>query len=374
MGEWTLYARNAALQRVGEIDDYQRLSLALRFNSVGAFDLEVPYGTEIASLLATDGAGIIAVKNGTVVASGPVRRRERKWGDEEDNLVVSGPDDNTYLHERLALPVVTGPPYTSAAYDVRSGVASTVMQQYVDYNAGASASAARRVPGLALAVDPMLGSTITGRARFQTLLELLQDLALTGGDLGFKIVQSGTALAFSVYDPEDKTATVKFSAGLGNLREFNYEHEAGTANYVVIGGGDELTARTFVERGDSDSISKWGRIEVFRDGRDTTDTTELGQRIDETLAEQAERTNIALVPVNTEGMEFITDYNLGDRVTSVVDGVAIEDVMRAVNVSLTPEQGEVVSPVVGTPGPQTVLALFAELKRMRRQISHLERR
>ena len=53
---------------------------------------------------------------------------------------------------------------------------------------------------------------------------------------------------------------------------------APTATTVLVAGGGEGAARVLVERSAGDLAAAWARrIEAFRDARDTTDVTELGQ-------------------------------------------------------------------------------------------------
>lgn len=372
---YKIYVRDKSLTLIGEIDDFKSLNLVCRFNGVGTWLIDLPADSDMALALTQPQAGIIVVRDGLTLLSGPRLKPYRKWNKDENILTVSGVCDNVWLQRRLALPVVTGPPYSGSEYDVRSGVAETVMRQYVDYNAGPNANTERQVTGLTLAADGAIGSSITGRARFNVLLEFLQSLAIAGGDLGFKIAQAGSGLEFQVYQPTDKTATAVFSAGLGNLEGFEYSEEDAELNYVYCGGGGEGTSRTFAEKGDSTSIIDDGRIEFFKDQRNTTDPTELTQAIDEELAQKAEKTSLGISPIDTQAVSFMTDYQLGDKVTVIVDDTSIQDVVREVSISITNE-GEVIKPLIGVPGSirPEVSNVFRQLRELKARINNLERR
>ena len=372
---YRILVRDAARNRVAEVDDFDHFEAVLRFNAVSSWTLELPNDTDAADSLRLDGAGLIVERDGAVLLSGPVKRRDRRWDETEDVLEVSGRDDTVVLAERLAPPVPGGPPYTAFEFDVRTGAAETVMRQYVDLNAGPGAITVRRVPGLTLAADGARGTAVTGRARFTPLLELLQSLALAGGDLGFRVVQVGLNREFQVYAPADRTGTVVFSPDFGNLSGFDYAEAAAEGNYVYAGDRAEGTARVFVEGEDAASITRWGRIETFLDRRDTTNTTEIGQAISEELSQRASTVELSLSPTDVEGMRFLVDYGLGDKVTALIDGVALEQLVREVSVSLTADAGEVISPVViGTPGLDLSTDLFARLAAAQRRIGRLERR
>jgi hypothetical protein len=369
-------ARNEALRRVGEIEDYRELTAELRFNAVSTFELTLDADSPAVPLL-SDTGGIIVTRDGRTLLSGPITRLRRMRKGNTATLTVTGVSDDVALAERLALPVPEGPPYTASAYDDKTGAAETVLRYFVDRNLGGSAVTARRLPYLVLLADQGRGGTVRGRGRFHRLLDLLQPLALAGGDLGFRLVQVGNTIEFQVYQPADRSGTAVFSLELGNLLGYDYATARPSANYVYVGGAGEGTARAIVEGGDAASIGRHrARVEAFRDRRDTDDPATLTQTRDETLAERAAQTALSISPIDTEAVAFGRDYDLGDRVTVVIDGEVIQDVVREVVLTLTREGADVIEPVVGTPGASNpkVPALFDRQRRQAQQISNLERR
>lgn len=378
---WTVFARNASLQRVGQVDDFSTLEMVARFNDVGTWVLEMDGRAPLANLLATPGYGVEVVRHEAgvyaQVFSGPMRLRERTLKAGQSRLVLGGFDDNVWLKRRLAhpQPATASPPYNSQEFDVRTGTCSTILRQYVDVNASTSALTPRRVVGLVLGTDPVTGGSVTGRARWQVLIDLLRELALAEG-LGFRVVPNGVAgeVAFEVYAPADKTATVTFSRELGTLSEASYESAASETNYVVVGGSGEGTARTVLEKPNSDEITTWDRIESFVDRRDTADATELDQKADETLAEGAGKTNLSLVPIDLPGQEYLTHYSLGDKVTAVIDDEVVQELVREVRINLTPDGPTQTRPTIGTPGASDVNRMFQRLAAAEKNVRNLERR
>lgn len=380
---YKLYVRDQYFNKVAEIEDFQKLEMTARFNAVGAWILELPTNCDAAREIVKPKAGIIVVRDGETLFSGPVNIRNRKWNIQDDTLTISGYDDNIWLNRFLAYPVPGGPPYSSQDYDVRTGKAETIMKAYVNANIGASAQANRKID-ITTDVDSGLGTTITGRARFQTLLDLCSSLALSGGDLGFRVVQYNKALQFQVYQPIDSTQSVIFSPMLGNLLDFEYTDTDPETNYAIAGGTGEGKARVFTEKGDSNSISTYGRSESFLDKRDTTDTTELSQGVTEELAQKANQTSLTITPVDTDGVAFGRDYNLGDKVSVVItqpnnDGGqdaldVIQDVVRELKIT-TDGNGELISPMIGTPDSisHPILGIFSKMKKINKRISNLER-
>jgi Siphovirus ReqiPepy6 Gp37-like protein len=374
--EWVVYVRAPDLTLAAQIDDYQKLDMVLRFNDLETWLLDVDATTAPAPSLMLDHAGLVVTCDGTVVFSGPVTRRERDFDGDHNRLRVSGFGDLAGLAGLLASPqpATSAPPYNSQGYDVRTGVCSTILRQYVNVNAGPGALGARQVPGLTLAADPALGTTITGRARWQPLLELLQDLAVAGGGLGFRVLQVGAGVQFGVYAVTDRTTSVIFTADLGNLEAFAWSEEAPAANYVFVGGGGEDVLRTIYESQDSASVARWGRIESFRDRRDTTVAAELAQAAIDELQQSAGPTSMAMTPIDLPQMAYPANYSLGDKVTAVMDGVAIQQVIREVHITLSPESGALVVPTIGTPGRQDLLGIFDRLRTAEARLVTLERR
>lgn len=367
--------RDPAFYPIGEFDDFQNAKTKGVFNGIGEFELLVPASSPLRSQLSFLHGVMFVDDDGTIDFSGPIKKIRRVYDGTKDQLLIIGGDDNDYLRRRLAIPA-PGPLYNAAAYDVRSGPGSDVMSGYVDANLGPSAVVSRRLTGLTVPTTFGLGGTITGRARFENLLELVQAQALQAGGLGFRIYQDGPgSLLWDVYEPTDRSSTVVFSPDLGNLRAFDYEKEMAGASKVIAGGGGEDTARVFREGEDATAITDSGLIEVFKDQRQTTVASELDQAIDEELAAKKSPMNLSVRPADTAAMKYGRDYFVGDIVAEVLDGVPAVDVMREINRTYTPDGG-MITPVIGSPNatrPGTP-DIFKERRDLERRLSLQERR
>jgi hypothetical protein len=331
-----VYVRKSDLTRGPEIDDYAQITLTPKYNDVGGWTLNLNKGSQSAdALLAEDGYGIIVERANSYLFSGITELPHRSWkANSSDTVTFSGVDDNVWLARRLALP--SAPPFTASAYDEQSGVdAETAMRHYVDVNLGPSADALRQLPGLTLAPNGHLGPTVDDNGRFNTVLEVVQRIAI-GAGLGFRIVPSGSGLQFQVFEPIDRSSSVVFGPTFGNLESFDYAAQAPTANYIYVGGGGEGTSRVIAPDGDWASIGKWGRREAFRDRRDTSDATILNQTITEELIKQGEQQSLSIVPAEYEPAAAFTgetftpyrlgvDYNVGDIISINVDGLRISE-------------------------------------------------
>jgi hypothetical protein len=381
----TIHLRDANAVRTAQVDDLVKLEFVVRHQDVGSWVLDLHPASPAAATVRqaiTSGTvanmGIEVERDGVIVMSGPVAQFRRTRQGMTERLTLSGPDDLVWLRRRLATPqpATTAPPYNTAAYDVRTGVASTVMRAYVNANVGPGAITARKWTFLTLAADPLVGSTVTQQARYDLLLDVVRATAIAGGDLGFKVTSNAAGgLVFSVYQPVDRSATVVFSDAIGNLGDFDYELSAPDGNYGFGAGSGEDTARVIAEAGDTASIAQWGRTEFFRDRRDTSDTTQILQSVNEELAKRAEKRSISVVPIDTPTMSFVTHYGLGDKVTAVLDGVPIAEVVREVKVTYD-AGGARVQATLGTPGatPPEIPDIFRDPRTLAGRVTNLERR
>lgn len=369
-----------------EIDQIIQLDAVLKYNDVGAWSIQVPT-TDAAIALAQPGmSAVIQGSNGWQI-SGPVTKIERDWGttgtgssDVADYFVISGVSDNTALWERVCWPCAASgaPPaiFSDSAHDNRSGPAESVMIDYVLANMGGGAwssgsYANRKMPNLTFNPDQGRGSSVSYSARFDILGDLLQQIAIAGGGLGFDIVDD----VFTVYEPRDLSKSAVFSADMGNLLAFQYSLDSPTATSVIVGGGDQDVLRTFVVGEDDVAQSLWRRIEIFHDQRGTTDPTQLSQTLETDLTNDAAQTGLSLRPIDIPTLSFGTDYRLGDLVTVDVDGQDITDVVQQVEITLD-QNGEVVVPTIQSPtanGVTNALVYFQALRKLQRRVSSLER-
>ena len=372
--DYQIFALDSNLDRIGLIEQWDRLEIALRFNDLGSFAFESPI-----SLLDTGwlefGGGVEIMRNGSFLMQGIFLGFDEDDGEKKQVITCWGADKMFWLSARLAYPVVTGPPFTSSAYDSRTGYAGDVMIDFVDYNAGANASGARPVSGLGVATKLGVGTSLTQRARFENLLELCQEIALKGGDIGFYF---DSGFDFTPYAPTDKTASIIFSKELGNLTRYQRKIKMPQSNYIVAGGGGEGTSRTFVTVNDSASITNYGRIEWFYDYRNAADTTQLTDAANGKLETFAEQIAIEIWPIEITNMMYGANYNLGDKVTVVLPSQTIQDKIREVKLMVTPTTQEVVTPVIGTPGSRSeqggAANIYARTKALATRLNLLERR
>lgn len=360
--------RDSSLNIIGEIDDYQALTLNLIYNAVSRWVLTARLGTDAVDALRAPAAGIIVQRlhpgfadDGAVVLSGVWDSLVEVYDDQGLHLEIAGPDDMYVVDDELAYPSTDGN-FANNAYDVIGpSAAETVLYHYVSANIGPTAIASRKTPGsrpaLTLGTDLGRGSSITGRARFGQLLDTLQAYALASSpELGFRVIQVGAALQFQVYQPADRSANVRFGPDLGNVQAYQRTATAPTLNHVIVGGGGAGTARSFLENEDASSITTWKRRRVsFRDQRNTTVVAELSQAATEALTGGVALTRLDITPIDTPTQQYLIDYGLGDKVTVITRGAAGQvnttaELVRQVTIQLQGGQATQVQPIVGQAG------------------------
>jgi len=294
-----------------------------------------------------------------------VIRVQRDRAPDGDMLTVNGVDDMVWLERRVAHPEpgTAAPPYNHVAYDVRSGPASQVIAQFVNVNAGPGAIPARQVPGLTAPTPAAFGGTISASARYQQLLAFLQPI-LTQQRLGLRVRN----LAAEVFQP---TGAAVFSVEMGTLASWTSALDAPDLTYVYVAGQGDGTARTIREVANAQAVIDWGRIEQFQDRRDTNVAADLDQAGLETLAEGIHPTMLQLEALNTDGQQFLRDWNVGDLATAAVGGLTITDVITEAQIDLQPNEPPSVVPTIG--GNPLTLAQWRLAQQQSRRLRQLER-
>lgn len=239
---------------------------------------------------------------------------------------------------------------THGAYDVRTGLCSTVLLGYANANLIAPVNLARRNAFIVAALDPQIGTSVSANARGDNLLALMQQLASSGGDIGFRVLQTANGvLTFSIYQPNDRTTAVKFSQDLKNLFDYSYSLAGPLSNSTEVWGAGLGTARNVVLIEDPTSIAAWGLVEgPILDARDTSDVPTMTGRGQADIFANTEQTNLIITPGDTGTVRYGRDYALGDIVSMVIDGNTITNKVRSVHIELkSPGDQERITPAIG---------------------------
>lgn len=370
--DFEIYLETIDGETVGIVSDFKSFFIRQIFNDVGVWTLILSNEALLASSI-TINSRVVLKRGGLTISSGQVQEIRKRSNKGIKTLTIKGATDNVLLLFRQAMPEpgTTAPPYSTDSHDVRAGIGSTVLIEYVDNNLGPSARTNRIKSGLTFATDPLVGSTVTGEARWETLIDFMARLALNAGGIGFRIVD----MEFQTYQPQDLTGSIIFSEELGNLVSYDYWLKWPKANYVFVAGQGKEELREVVEGGDAQSIIDYDLVEALKDRRDTAETSVLLAERASYLAENAFTVGVKIEPLEITGILFGVDYTLGDKVTVVVDGERLKYVIREVTIDLKPGRA-VVKPVLGSVDAsldQTIAGLVQADKKTSKRLNSIER-
>jgi microcystin-dependent protein len=386
ISDLTVEVRNSTLARVGQIlpTDLRGLELALRYNKIGGWKVSLRGDHPLVDTLRAPGSGLIVTGPTGVIISGPTASATytKTSSDTTGTWEIIGTDDSIILGERLAYPVPSTDDLSlqTAAYDTRVGAAETVVKEYVAANMGASAPASRRITGLTVDTDLGRGETVKGNARFESLGALAESLLVTSS-LGFDVIQNGSNLTFNVYEPVDRSATIRMDVDNLRLTSSTYSYTSPVATRVIVGGSGDGAARILLERSSTESVAAettWGRrIEVFSDSRSSSASVDLAQTGDEILTDKGKTIeSISVKPSDDETMALGRDWGLGDKVTVVVGTLEVVKVVSEIAIAVT-DDGIKIGATVGDPAvasasdPESVV--ISSMTNQEARISNLER-
>lgn len=332
----TIEVRDLNLLRVGQIDPtyWADVKLAVALNGPGEWSMTLPADDPVVMALAQPGAGIVVTGPNGTLFSGLVEsfEREQTPADALGMIAFQGVSDSALLWDVPILPNPAQEPNAQTkAYDVRTGKTETLLHELVNLNIGPGALASQRgsLAGLlTMGTDSARGSTHTSRARFDTLGDKLATLAMLD-QIGFRVIQVGSALQFQTFVGTDRAGEVRFDLDNGALARIAYTVAAPGITDVLVAGQGEGADRTIIVRNSAESLAAataWGRKKrVVKDQRDTDDTAELQQAGDELLAENgATQALTKLIPTDSTGeLQYGVDWSLGDLVTVVVNGTEV---------------------------------------------------
>jgi hypothetical protein len=372
---------------------WTKVSCDLNFNAPASGQVMLPAWPQYMELL-QPGNRLVLIRDNAVWCAGPLEEpQDYTWdlGQNADPGTVTATftDDLARIAGYLTYPnpAVAFSAQTTTSDVVRnlSGInAELIIRQLVNENCGPGALAARRIERLVLDAVAGVGTTRTIRTRFEPLLDACRTVAV-GDGLGFRTRQVGDEIRFGVYQPVDRTDTARFSYGLGNLRSVRFTLGAPTATAELVQGGndpknaapsgDPPNVRVYVEV-NSGAAADWYRVEklIEQSGKDNANG-ELTQAGNLALGEDNPQASLSTVTVDTPDLQAGRDYGLGDRVTiALPSGLDVTDVVRTIRLEATPDEGEVVTSVVGNSDKTTTTATVRVARDLARRVARLEAR
>lgn len=325
--------RDKTFTRIGSITaDYFNIQVVDRFNGIGDWKLSLPSEHPMCSTLATPGSGIIIYAYNNAIFSGPTSQPEynASQSDREGTVNFTGVSDSVVLGEYLAFPQPSNadPATQTVDVDSRTGVCETLMHAYVNANMGPSAPVARRKSGFTLGTNLARGPSVTMKPRYQVLGELMGQLA-TAGNLGYRVIQSGSGVQFQTYLVTDRTATVRLDVLNGTLSSAKATYTVPGLTQAIAAGSGTGAGRIAAVYSTAASLAAetaWGRrIERFIDaGTTATTTADLQTKATELLTKQGfTQISAEMSPIDQSVGSFMAyghDWAVGDRVAvSIAD-------------------------------------------------------
>ncbi|MFI6516854.1 hypothetical protein ACIBF1_14935 [Spirillospora sp. NPDC050679] len=393
MSEWKVLVRGADRRFIGEVSGEHSLEIIERHLALGSWIVTVDAASQDARLL-REGKGIVFVRDGAIAFSGPTRQIERAMNADEGGhgtLTASGPCDKGWL-TRLVWPnpattiPAAGATQSPARYKVpRTGTGTvkseTALRQLVNDHAGPGALASRQVPGLRLQADQGRGAATAVSSRFGVLWDELVAIALRGG-LGFDVVQSWDGfLDFKVYAGrlEQAAPAARFSLELGNLRSYQYTLTPPEVTSAIVGDLEGGTSRKFYGF-DTAADALWPglRVEEFVDGTDASGDTSTepapapadlaGARLEEARG----KASVTFEAIDIDSVKLGRDYRKGSTVTVEVDGEPYTDLVQEIRYTRTPDEGQVVVPVIGN--DEESPRIYQRLAQLQRKVHIMQTR
>lgn len=383
---YTILITGPDLIPVGDpVGRWTSLDITRNFNAAGSGEFTAPADPDLMALVTTPGNRVNAIRNNRIELSGPIEKPgalARSVTDDNSadpgQVTVTWASNEALMGWRCVYPDPAHTPdaQTADSY-VSTGNAEAAMRNLVNLNAGPGALADRQINKLILGDLTGVGGDLPAPdlSRFEVLADVLRRLAAAGGGIGWRVAETAAReLEFQVYAPVDRSARVRFSWDLGNLRTLQTDPAGPTCNAALVGGSGDGASRYVLERLDTTSIAGWGRIEKWISQGDSEDFDTVIAAGDEALAEGAESVTLTTSIVDTTDAAYGIHYDLGDKVTvELLSGFSVVDIVRSVQIKATPD-GEVITPVVGTGSASRDSALLHTLRAMEQRLSKLERR
>ncbi|MFD0407289.1 hypothetical protein DR950_36090 [Kitasatospora xanthocidica] len=409
MSEYRVLVRDRDLNPIGQVDDFLEFQAVLRYCDTGHWQIKIMAGTPHAQLF-QPGHGIVAYREGVdkPIASGPIQTVEKYWTVDTDSgpggLIISGCDDNYILEAHVAYPNPELPVTNQdrASYTNGGVRAAQAVEEMVSRNAGALALDGR-TPARFGTPDGdkkpwhQFGKVTPFNLQWDNLRDGLKPVC-DAGNVGWRTVYDAESrtIQLDVFEPQDRSGHIRFSADLGNLKEFVYSLKAPKYTRAIVAAQGQGAERYIKEYIDRESEEYWGIIsELFVDARDipvkkvsASDGTPVAAdedvKVEDALAaldakgqqallDNGPQGNLQLYPIDTPQQTFGKDWFLGDTVTCIVDGEEHRDIVRQVTIEVN-SNGHSITPVIGDQGTDSPANVFNEIKKLWQRVRELSAR
>lgn len=368
-GKYAVYIRSKDGTLTGRINDFVSLRLIMTLNDPGSWSMS---SVSVQKCPFIAGDGIVVVRNGTFLFGGMLTEISDEF-DANTSLhrwQAQGKGDLEYLNRRICYV----DPYTGRtdqySHYTATDALSSVIRDLIRLNLGPDALTGRQEGIIADHLQDSAGPSVTVALRFQNLLETVVALAYGNSwNVRANWDEDANKVYYDIFQGRDLTNSIVFTEQLSNITAAEYLASVPQANFVLAGGTGEMTARSFATAQNDDSISEWGRVEVFQDARNQHNVTDY---VEEVLKDKSADTVGYGCTASNEGHtpQFGTDYTLGDFVGMKVFGQFLTVEVQQCEISV--EDGiETVEPRFGTVAVGKLRNIFRQLADLRADVNEL---
>lgn len=262
------------------------------------------------------------------------------------------------LTSRVAYPVPSTELGWVASHDTNTGIASTVLTNYLNDNLATPALFTREYAGLVVA-DELEGMSDTWTARLQRLDELVKRICNDAGLVCRLSIDFDGNITATIGSPRDLSAQHVIS-DQGDLSMLKVHWRNPTATYVIAGGAGEGTGRVF--RASNSGATGAARRELFVDQSSLESVNELAATATATRALNGASYSVhaELTDTAADELQYLRDYQIGDSLAVQVNAsrfvVPVTSVAFEINATR-----QVVRPTLGTATPDALKRLLRRL-------------
>lgn len=353
---YALKLYNSAGTLLDTYTDLFDLGVARSGNEPPALSVRLPSGVIASANLAPD-ARLELVRTGT---DGTARRVfgtmflltgwTSGYSGNEADLTLSARGAACLLERRIVK-------YTAGSAEAsKTANADNMMRAIVRENFGSGAGAGRDwSSNLSVEADTSLAPSVSKSFAWRNVRAVLDDLCEASAQNASPIrlfydipYESSSGFVFRVYTGQrgtDRRLMMTLDSAAGDVQDARLSRDyAGEKTYAIVGGQGEGAGRTLVYVEDTARYdgSPFARQEVFVDARNYTSSTGMSDEGAAALYD-ARRLVTFAGQINTGAYEYGKDWEFGDRLYVMHEGVRVDCIVHSVAIRLAQGREDVVA-------------------------------
>lgn len=358
---WELWICDAYGSRLAPIVEHMGFEYASVTNNVGSFRVVLPSKFDrdllrvdniVELWRAPDGHGL------KMIGTGFMRRFIFEDGDNDERIVISGPDSMELLKRKIVAYAA------GSAQSQKTAPADDMMKAIVRENMGSLAGARNLSVGrlfFDVEADKGMAPSITKGFSWRQVLAVLQDIAAASDELGTPLFfgirpyfSDSSSIVYSFFTKTnflgvDRTSSGGFPANFGHAwgnvsdvsLEFSYLDEV---NHVYGAGQGNESDRLIVEAADSVRVaaSPYNRREALADARNESSSAGVTNKAKTELANGRPRMRFSAKLHESAETPYGIRWSMGDRLQVQHSGYEFEGMLKAVKFNVTNQDQETI--------------------------------